>query len=382
MRVWTWSALSRGAKAICYYAWYPMSSGYESGGFGLIHLDGTLTERSRAAGEIARVVDRNQALFLDARPPQAQVAVVYNPLSYFVGGRQRAAAYGGPQGEAAGIERDSMLGVYRALFPTNVPLDFIHIRDLSADLVRRYKLIYLQYPLMIPEASAAALTEYVRAGGTLVAEARAGWNNERGVASEVIPGLGLHRALGCRESAVQTAPARSVELAWTTEAIPGLKPGDRFPGRLYEETLEPILPNGRVAAKFAGGAPAAVISSFGRGKALTVGTYLAAAYESQRHPVLQKFFAGLLEWAGVERPVEVAGGEAEVRWLESGRDRLVFIFNHQKQAADLSVTLRIPKANYTATDLVTGQRIESGAPLKIARRLGAGEVWVVRVSPQ
>ncbi|HVX66511.1 MAG TPA: beta-galactosidase, partial [Bryobacteraceae bacterium] len=76
LRVWTWSALSRGAKGICIYAWYPMSSGYESGGFGLIQLDGTLTERSRAAGEVARVVDRNQKLFLDARPLRAQAAVV------------------------------------------------------------------------------------------------------------------------------------------------------------------------------------------------------------------------------------------------------------------------------------------------------------------
>jgi beta-galactosidase len=59
LRIWTWSALARGAKAICYYAWYPMSTGYESGGFGLIQLDGTITERSRIAGEISRVVGRN-----------------------------------------------------------------------------------------------------------------------------------------------------------------------------------------------------------------------------------------------------------------------------------------------------------------------------------
>ena len=52
--IWTWSALARGAKAICTYAYYPMSTGYESGGFGLIQLDGTITERARVAGEIAR----------------------------------------------------------------------------------------------------------------------------------------------------------------------------------------------------------------------------------------------------------------------------------------------------------------------------------------
>ena len=146
-----------------------MSSGYESGGFGLIQLDGTITDRARAAGGIARVVDRDQKLFLDARPPAAQVAVVYNPMAHFVGGRQRAAAYGGPQGEVAGIERDSLLGVYRALFPRNVPIDYVHINELSAAALAPYKLVILPYPLLLPASSAARpeglRAEWWRAGG-------------------------------------------------------------------------------------------------------------------------------------------------------------------------------------------------------------------------
>jgi beta-galactosidase len=88
MRMWMWSALARGAKGVNVYAWYPMSSGYESGGFGLINLDGSITERAKAAGAIAKVVDANRALFLNARPARAEVAIVYNPLAYMVGGRR------------------------------------------------------------------------------------------------------------------------------------------------------------------------------------------------------------------------------------------------------------------------------------------------------
>ena len=46
---------------------------------------------------------------------------------------------------------------------------------------------------MMPEASAHALAGYVREGGALVAEARLAWTNERGRASERIPGIGLRR---------------------------------------------------------------------------------------------------------------------------------------------------------------------------------------------
>jgi beta-galactosidase len=384
LRVWTWTALSRGAKGINFYAWYPMSSGYESGGYGLIQLDGTITERSRAAGEIARVVDRNQKLFLDARPPKAEVAIVYNPMVHFVGGRQRAFSSPGAQGEVSGIERDSLLGTYRALFPTNVPVDFVHINEATAAELKPYRLVIFPYPLMMPGRAATELAGYVRAGGALVSEARLGWNNEQGWAAETIPGLGLHEVMGCRETAIQTTPDNRTELTWTADGIPGLKPGDRLPGRLYEETIEPVGAQSRVIAKHTNGAPGAVISSFGAGKTLTIGTYVGIAYEAQQDPAIQRLFTGLLEWAGVTRPVESSAADTEVRWLESGSDRIVFIFHHADKPSDVPVALSMPPGNWTAVDLQSGRGVEltrSGASVRFGKRLGPSEVWVLRLSP-
>ena len=62
-RIWTWSSLATGAKGIFAYAYYPMSSGYESGGYGLINLDGTMTERAVELGKVARIVDSNKRCF-------------------------------------------------------------------------------------------------------------------------------------------------------------------------------------------------------------------------------------------------------------------------------------------------------------------------------
>jgi beta-galactosidase len=369
MRVWTWSALARGAKGINFYAWYPMSTGYESGGYGLIHLDGTVTERARVAGEIARVVDRNQELFLKARPPRAEVAIIYNPLSHMVGGREQPASPAMAQGEVASIERDSMLGVYRALFPNNVPVDFVHIERLHG-AINQYKLVLLPYPLMIPQHAAADLADYVRQGGALVAEARLAWNNERGRASEIIPGLGLHAVTGCREAAVHMTPNGRTELRWIADDIAGLREGDRLPGTLYEETLEPA-PGARVVARFANGDPAGVVANFGSGKSLTLGSYLGVAYEHHRDATAQKFFAGLLDWAGVSRPLTATGG-SEVRWLESGDDRLLFAFNHEDHTVEPSITLR---GEWSGVDLVSGGVVT--APFR--KTLAPGDMWVVRL---
>ncbi|MBS1855174.1 MAG: beta-galactosidase [Acidobacteria bacterium] len=378
LRVWTWSALTRGAKGINYYAWYPMSSGYESGGFGMIQLDGTVTERAREAGRIARVVDANRKLFLEARPPRAEVAIVYNPLMHFVGGRQRAAAYGGPQGEVAGIERDSLLGVYRALFPRNVPVDYVHAGEIASGGLKGYKLVILPYPPMLPEAMAAGLAEYVRGGGALVAEARLGWNNERGVASERIPGMGLAQVMGCREIAVQTGERGRTALVWSDGPVPGLAAGDRLPARWYEETLEPLNAGARVVARFAGGNAAAVMSSYGRGKTLMLGSYVSAAYESTPSTEVERFYAGLLEWAGLAAPVTAEGGRIEVRILERGAERVVFVFNHEGKPVDARIALHLPRGDYRATDLISGTPVELPG-LRFDARMQAGEVRVLRL---
>jgi beta-galactosidase len=374
LRIWTWSAIARAAKGINFYAWYPMNTGYESGGYGLIQLDGTITERSRVAGGIAQVVDRNQKLFLAARPAPAEVAIVYNPLAYMVGGRQRAATFTGPQSEVGSIERDSWIGAYRALFPLNVPVDYVHVNELG-DL-GRYKLVIFPYPLMFPEKAAGVLRDYVRHGGALVSEARLGWNNERGRASETIPGMGLFEVTGCRETAVQSVAGLRTELLWETDAIPGMKPGDRLPGRLYEETLEPTGAQARVAARFANGDPAAVLSTYGRGKTLTLGSYVAVAYEVHRDPAAERFFAGLLDWAGVSRPLTLTGGPVEVRMTHSGASRLLFAFNHGDKAVEPAIALAAPARS--ATDVVTGQPVKFVAG-KLETRLAPGGVWVVRL---
>jgi beta-galactosidase len=362
LRLWTWSALARGAKAICTYAYYPMSTGYESGGFGLVRLDGEVTERARVAGAIARLVGEHGALFQAARPPQSEVAVVYNPLAHFVGGRQRATAYGGAQGEVAGIERDSLLGIYRALFPTNVPLDFVHADHLRASDLARYKLVVLPYPPMMPSAAASALAEYVRAGGALVLEARAGWNDEAGRAADTIPGLGLAEVVGARETDVQTVEKGKAALR-AGEGLPGLAPGEVLPGRWYEESLEPTAPGARVLARFASGAPSAVASSYGKGKTLMLGSYVSAGYVSQPEETTRRFYAGLLDWAGARRPVVASGDPVEVRLLESGREHLVFVFNHAARPASAALTLRLPLAGRAVVDLASGEAVKvTGTP--------------------
>jgi beta-galactosidase len=119
-----WTAISRGARGINIYAFYPMSTGYESGGYGLINLDGTLTTRSKAAGEAAKQIAASGDLLVHARPKPAEVAIVVNQLTNLIGGA-------GHLYNRGAVSR-SLSGYYRMFRERNVPVDFINAADLTA----------------------------------------------------------------------------------------------------------------------------------------------------------------------------------------------------------------------------------------------------------
>ena len=211
---------------------------------------------------------------------------------------------------------------------------------------------------MISEKAALALRDFVRNGGSLVAEARLAWNDERGCAKDIIPGFGLHEVCGCRETAVQMTPSGKVEVV-VEDSGPPLSGQPRaaalhFKGVLYQETLQ-----GHPIAHFADGSPAIVTNDYGKGRMMTIGTFIGTAYESDRDEALAKFIRSLLEWAGIARPPVT---NVELRTLESGSERVMFAFNHGDAPAEVALS---------GVDLETGARVEH-------KTLAPQEVWVVR----
>jgi hypothetical protein len=156
-----------------------------------------------------------------------------------------------------------------------------------------------------------------------------------------------------------------------------------LPARWYKETLEPVGPGARVVAQFADGVPAAVISTFGRGRTLMLGSYVSAAAQSTPTPESERFYAGLLQWAGVTLPIRVTGAPLEVRHLEAGPETLLFLFNHGKASSQGDVWLARMPGQYTATDMTDGRAlVVASAPDGISIRvdLKPADVHVLRIT--
>lgn len=340
LRVWSWAALSRGARAIFYYSWYPMSAGSEAGAYGLVDLDGALTERARGAGAFAGIVSRNPALFAPLRARRAAAAILYNPSSWHALGHR-------PSG--APDPRDSVLGMYRALFERNIPADFVHASEIAVGGAAAYRAIFLPAPLVMDEALAAALGSYVRSGGTLVSEARPAWRDERSRANPRVPGFGLDEVFGAREK--EARPADDVEISMERELDGPLSvlAGKIVRGAAYAASLDITGPSVRVIARFRGpdgapGDPAIVTSRYGSGRAVLIGSLPGAALEKDPDAARTSgdLLAALAVGAGAQPDVRLSGstGLVETRFLESSAVTVLLAINHAD--AEQKVTMTFP----------------------------------------
>jgi beta-galactosidase len=383
---WLWKVASYGARKIAIYAWYPMSSGYESGGYGLVELDGTITDRARAGGRVAGLIQKHAAELLAAQPAPAQVAILYNKLSAMVGGAQPSLS------RLGNANRDSMMGLHRVFFEANIPVDFVGPEQVAGDKLSAYKILFLPFPVMLPRDVAAGVQRYIENGGAVVAEARLAWNDERGLAADTIPGFGLDRVFGARERVMRPVEKVHIQPAgeWLAprQAPPGT-PAHPLAGEGFEEELAP-KPGAEVLARFASGAPAIVSNRFGRGRAVLIGTFAAAAYQRQAAPItpegaqIANLFRTLAREAGVQSLSEAAGpgsAEVEVRRLLGAGYQFVFVFNHAAVAADASISFPV-ELGHRARDVTTGADVSFNWQHSMGifrRKLAPGETWVLRV---
>lgn len=350
--IWAWSAIAKGAKGVNIYAYYPMSSGYEAGGYGLINLDGTLTERSINAGKIADVVNRNQELFLNGTPTKAEVGIVYNPLTQMVGGMQRR--------DFPAAMSQSLIGYFQTFANHNVPVDFIHREHIENQDLSQYKLVILPYPIMFTQKAAEGLREFVKHGGHVVAEARFGWNDDRGYASEIIPGIGMHDIFGAREDEVRMR--ENVAFSLSNQSHPvleGLKSEDKLSGSLYSQSIKLLdKSNAVVLATTEEGDPAIVSSQYGKGEAILAGSYLGMGNFNQVVPTNDKFFINLLNWADIKRPFTTSedgrvNDQIEVRLQNTDKGYIIFLINHSYNNETIDINLNVDsRGNYMVRDVI------------------------------
>jgi beta-galactosidase len=360
LELWTWGMVSRGARAINYYSFYPMNTGYEAGGYGLIALDGTLTKRSRRAGDMARLIQQNSDLLLQSHPERAEAAIVFSPLTPLLGGYDEASS-------RTAIHQ-AVAGYHRMFFERNLPVDVLSSRELSQDNLERYKLVIVPYPLMLTSEEAAMLEAYVSAGGHLFVEARAGWVDEKGHAQPRVPGFGWDEMLGVREA--QLTPAKQFTVKWGTA---------QFQAMALEEQFQVEDQSAHAIAATSDGTPIAYQRRFQKGAAIIFGGF--AGQENYERPRRMHPLAGLLaQWAGLSEPRLRAPHGLELRQMQAPKGRLVFFFNHADEPAAVEFSRTLERPASRISEIMTGQEVTPTATgLNLKAEIPAQSVRIYRI---
>lgn len=382
-----WQLAAHDAKGLYFWKWRPFTEGQQAFGRGLVAVDGSLTGRAVAAGDAARVLNSDPDLFLDSKPLQAQVAVVYD-----VAGWLKGVAQGRDWG--AFTSRD-MIGIYSMLWSNQVRVNILDARQLTAAALRPYKLVIFPFYLCLRRNVAEAIKAYVAEGGTAIADARFGIINELGRGYPVSPGLGMATLFGARRHGL-VATHNPLEVRVTDPA--GLGNHVTLPshllGRVFREELRlEEGSEGKVVAVFEeSNTPAVVARRTGKGQSVLLGFSLGIPLLENHDPGTADLLRAVLQAAGVEPPVHVVTPpgtgpvEAVVHSRGHERESLVYLLNWgQYPINSMRVELPSPgRGRLQAKDMVSGTPVsieQQGDRISFHLNLPRYHAAVVHIQP-
>lgn len=309
------AAMSAGVKGLLSCRWRGLIDGPLFGAMGYYANDGLPTDRSEAAALMAKWANdpANADLWL-ANPVQGDIGIINCPeTQIFV---QMLMKSTGPY-------INTLKGIYTAFMDQNVQPDFVSLEQLD-----RYTVLYLPCPVMLKHESVLRISEWVKAGGTLISDGLPGYFNGSGRVGTVQPNDGFDQVFGCRETDMDYSPM-SIRHEQSTFSF---KDESRIFNGFYTQSYR--LTTGKAVGYFADGQIAAVEHDYGRGRTLLVGTVPGLSYaENPSHENLT-FFTKVLQWAGVTQHVSCSSELLITRMHQHGDAAYLWVVNlHDKKVS-------------------------------------------------
>lgn len=321
LRIWNLTSFCGGARGLLYPRWRPLLNGPLFGAFGPYGMDGSPNEASAMASTVARWAnsDATAGLFASA-PIGGEVGIVYLPES-----QTHDLLL---QGTSITYTK-AVRGAYRGFFDNRIQADFVHIDDIA-----QYRLLYLPYPIAMSAAHADSLADWVDSGGSLVVEGLPGYFDETGWVGTQQPNHGWDTVLGARQADVIFAPDLFQDLTIET-------PTGSVPVGAFRQSYQ--VSTGVVRGTFSDGGAAMIDHGHGAGRTRLIGSYPGLGYHDHPSDAGRRFFADVLDWAGIEQHAIVTGADLTARIFDGAGGRYLWLLNHTR--ADQQGTVRLASAH-------------------------------------
>ena len=332
MRLWSLSALARGADGIMFFQWRQSKAGAEK--FHGAMVPHGEPENSRSWHEVKQLgADLEMLSPVAGSVGEAEVAILLDWNSWWaleLDSKPSQAVY----------QMDGLAELYRPLLRTNVAVDFAHPEsDLSG-----YRVVLAPNLYLVTDAGAENIRSFVADGGTLLMTFFSGIADEN-----------EHVRLGGYPAPFREMLGIEIEdfAPFAEDASNGIqtKAGNAYRCELWADLIHAHSADTLASFTngFYAGSPAVTRNLYGEGAAYYVGTRPEPAYTAT-------LVEAVCREAGVKPPIAAPEGVEAVR--RSGEDEThLFLLNHNLREEEIS----LPRA---AVDLLSGERHENSVTLE------------------
>jgi Beta-galactosidase len=269
--------MARGITGFVFWQYRPEILGLESPAWGMTYMDGSKTEWLMDAARLNDKIQENLEVINSSSIMDDGMAILVNPACEVA----NFAIY-----KHLETYNNSIQGIHRILHDLNYKVSFIHEADVTAEKLSHVKCLWLPYPIYLNSKICKVIEEWVEAGGVLISECSFGMlEAEQGLHSMVIPGYGFDKVFGVRERWIQSVDLmdnsyHDIETGRFVDQLEmiGMEKGEAIFGSHLQEEIQ-VQDDVRILSKFKNdGTPAITCTTYGKGKAVWIGTLLGAAY--------------------------------------------------------------------------------------------------------
>ncbi len=350
---WIWESIAHGAKGLLHWQYRKEIYGSEIGAFGLTEYDGEVSENGEETSRICNLLQKHADVFNHAAPPAAEVGLVFSKLSWMIEWCQ----IWRPELRKNKVSRDCLAGYFRMFWEENIPVSILHEDFVSAEDLRKHKLIILPMPVGLSENLTKLLPAYIREGGVVLSDPYFCAFDGKQWLSRTVPGRGFDAIFGCEEKEIDSQNIRDVKLTMG-------KSRGTINRSHFLETFK--VGKGKVIARYANGEAAMIENRHGNGRAILSGLNLGLTYASSAgvgeegrrskadagSTFAKKIVMNLVSDLGVSRPVQTDKPDvtANLLYHQAGGDDILVVINQED--CRKTVNVKISKKYAKVLDLV------------------------------
>lgn len=323
-----------GTKGLMYWCWRPRLSDVEGNDFGMCKPNGQPLARTRELGRFAKRMEAMSSVYNSAHR-HSDVAIYMS---------QKINHMAGPD-FMMGHYIKSLCGANYMLTDLHINSDFVTDKYILEGALKKYKVLLLPCTYVLSEETAAAIAEFVRDGGHVIADYLLAEKYPGGGCYIDRPGGGLDRVFGIEREDVFYIP----DPVFERENTFGVKIGS---------FIEEINLHGAesVAGEYMPGYAMMTEHTYGKGRATYITTQYFSCYEQTHTVAMRERMAALLAQDGITSDIVLENEDTKEpsnlvtssMQGENGGLKIVTVSNTSyTPAAD---TMILPSGTYASVD--------------------------------